>query len=374
MYHVKLNIVRNLSNRTKLYTTLAALAAVIFLIGIVVGYMIGSMRSQGGAGTKGASDAATVNKPNIIVSDDVGSRIVNFYFPDRKRVLGQIPINSYDPERFYTDDNGFMAYHDEEGNTISHIGIDISYHQEHVDWDQVKESGIEFVMLRCGFRGYTEGALKEDERFREYAQACNDRDIPLGVYFFTQAVSVEEAVKEAEFTLDLIKDYKISYPVAIDTEYVSDSGARTNLTEIEEELRSSMCNAFCERVRADGYYPMIYASENWIRRELDYEAVQDYDIWAAQYLEENDFLYDFTIWQYTPKGRIKGINEEVDLDVSMVDYASFVPALREAYVSGGTVNGVPVSVSSGRTGSLSSDGAADVSGNSTLSGPSAGGE
>ena len=98
-----------------------------------------------------------------------------------------------------------------------------------------------------------------------------------------------------------------------------------------------MCIAFCEKIKEAGYYPMIYASENWIRRELDFEALQEYDFWAPQYLEENDFMYDFTIWQYTERGFIQGVDEQVDLDISMVDYASFVPALREAVLSGGEI-------------------------------------
>ncbi|MCR5356642.1 MAG: glycoside hydrolase family 25 protein [Lachnospiraceae bacterium] len=350
---------RTLSNRTKLYITLGALGAVIFLIGVVLGYMFGSLshkkeKTETVAETAvEAPSAATVNKPSVVVSGDVDNKVVNVFFPERKRILGQIPVNSYNTANFYYDDDGFMAYHDDEGNTISHLGVDLSYHQENVNWDEVKDSGIEFVMLRCGYRGYSEGALIEDEKFREYAKACNDRDIPLGVYFFTQAVSVEEAISEAEFTLDLIKDYKISYPVAIDTEYIPDKTARTNTTEIEDELRSSMCSAFCERISREGYYPMIYASENWIRRDLEYESLQAYDFWAAQYLEENDFLYDFTIWQYTPDGYIKGVDEKVDLDISMVDYASFVPALREAFLTGGTISG-------GDRGTVSGDTNTDV--------------
>lgn len=333
-----------MKNRTKLYIVLGMLGLIFFAVGLATGYIMGNLsgKDKEAAEVKteqeetGEQEAATVNKPQVIVSDKDKTNITNVYIPSRKRILGQIPINSFNTENFYIDD-GFMAYHDDEGNKISHLGIDLSYHQENVNWDELKESGIEFVMLRCGYRGYSEGGLVRDEKFDEYAKACNERDIPLGVYFFTQAVSVEEAEREADFTLELIKDYKISYPVAIDTEYVSDTQARTNVEEIDEDLRSRMCIAFCERIKEAGYYPMIYASENWIRRELDYEALQEYDFWAPQYLDENDFMYDFTIWQYTERGFIKGVDEQVDLDISMVDYASFVPALREAVLTGGDI-------------------------------------
>ncbi len=332
-----------MKNRTKLYIVLGMMGIIFMMIGLVTGYLLGSLRGRNLAARETEAKqeeepeektAATVNRPQVIVSDDNKPKVTNVYVPARERILGQIPINSYNTANFYIED-GFMAYHDDEGNKISHLGVDLSYHQENVNWDELAASGIEFVMLRCGYRGYSEGGLVKDEKFDEYAKACNDRNIPLGVYFFTQAVSVEEAEREAEFTIDLIKDYKISYPVAIDTEYVSDKEARTNIEEIDEDLRSSMCIAFCEKIKEAGYYPMIYASENWIRRELDFEALQEYDFWAPQYLEENDFMYDFTIWQYTERGFIKGVDEQVDLDISMVDYASFVPALREAVLSGG---------------------------------------
>lgn len=334
---------KRMKNRTKLYMVLLSLGVILFVIGVLTGILIGSISASKKAEDEKASaadepviEAATVSRPQVIVSDKEEKKVTNVYIPARERVLGQIPVNSYKLENFYIDD-GFMAYHDDEGNKLSHLGLDLSYHQEHVDFAALKEAGVEFVMLRCGYRGYSEGGLVKDEKFDEYASACNEYGIPLGVYFFTQAVSVEEAVREAEFTLDLIKDYDISYPVAFDTEYVSDKGARTNIEEIEEDLRSDMCIAFCEKILEAGYYPMIYASENWIRRDLNYEKLQDYDFWAPQYLEENDFMYDFTIWQYTEKGFIQGVDEQVDLDISMVDYASFVPALREAVLSRGQI-------------------------------------
>lgn len=265
--------------------------------------------------------------------------VVNVYVPERARAYGTIPVNSYKTENFRLD-NGFMAYFDDEGNKISHLGIDMSYHQQMVDWEELAASGCEFVMLRCGYRGYTEGGLIEDEKFEEYAQAANDAGIPLGVYFFTQAITVEEAEAEADFVLSLIERYKISYPVALDTEFVSDKEARTRMAEISDELRSEMCIAFCSKIKEAGYYPIIYASENWMRRNMNLDMLQEYDFWAPQYLEENDFMYDFTIWQYTESGFIPGVDGEVDLNISMVDYAEFVPALREAVLSGGEITGV----------------------------------
>lgn len=261
---------------------------------------------------------------------------INVYFPRRDIVYGEVPRNSYIPQNFVIED-GFMAYYDENGEKISHMGIDLSYHNDKVNWEKLADSPIEFVMLRCGFRGYTEGGLVEDEKFKEYAAKANEYGLDLGVYFFTQAITEKEAIAEADYVIKLIEDYDISYPVAFDTEYVDGEDVRTNIAELTPEELSDICIAFCERIKEAGYYPMIYASENWFRRRLDTRKIAEYDFWAPQYLDENDFLYDFTIWQYTETGNAPGVEGDCDLNISLVDYASFVPALREAVKTGGTI-------------------------------------
>lgn len=323
---------------------LTILVITMFLIGMISGMLIvhfANLKKQ----AKEETNQQTANTDRgaqieIVKEESEEGKIINVYVPERIRQYGVIPRNPYNTENFRIED-GFMAYFNEEGEKISHLGVDLSYHQTKVDWQQLKDSGCEFVMLRCGYRGYTEGGLVKDEKFDEYAAACNEYDIPMGVYFFTQAISVEEAEREAEFVLSLIEDYEISYPVAFDTENVTDKNARTNINEITKELRSNMCIAFCEKVKEAGYYPMIYASENWIRRNMDVELLQEYDFWAPQYLEENDFMYDFTMWQYTEKGDIAGIEGEVDLNVSLVDYSQFVPNMRQAVLSGGEIKTIP---------------------------------
>ena len=301
----------------------------LFIIGMVLGMVIISVKSS-------KEIAAVQEELDRTIEEQSAITVVNVYQPKRERRLGTIPINPYDPDR-YGMDNGFRAYFDENGNKISHLGIDLSYHNENIDWDELAASPVEFVMLRCGYRGYTEGGLVEDEKFREYAAEANRVGLELGVYFFTQAITVEEAEAEAEFVAELIEDYDISYPVAFDTEDISSESARTNTNEISNELRSQMCDAFCKVIASHGYYPMIYSSENWMRRRMNLESLQDYDFWAAQYVDNNDFLYDFTIWQYTDKGDVPGVKEKVDIDISMVDYASFVRAMRESLATGGKI-------------------------------------
>ena len=322
-----MNSDRSLRKRRIPAGLIICLAVVFFLTGLVAGLVIMSYISA----DKEAEPAALTED---VEQEEVN--VLNVYVPARERVYGSIPVNPYIQDNFRIED-GYMAYYDENGEKISHLGLDISYHQESVDWEKLSGSAVEFIMLRCGYRGYSEGGLVKDEKFDEYARAANDAGIPLGVYFFTQAVNVDEAAAEAEFVLSLIEKYEISYPVALDTEYVNDIDGRVNKAGLSREDQSRICIAFLERIKEEGYYPMIYAGENWIRRNLDYEMLADYDFWASQYLSKNDFMYDFTIWQYTANGGVPGIDEDVDLDISLVDYASFVPKLRQAVLSGGEI-------------------------------------
>lgn len=302
-----------------------------FFLGIVLGMLVIHNKSQ--------KQIAEVNEElATVIREQSAINITNVYVPERKINEGKIAMNSFNTENFRVED-GFMAYFDENGNKISHLGVDLSYHNDKVNWAQLAASGCEFVMLRCGYRGYTEGGLLEDEKFVEYAKKANEMGINLGVYFFTQSITVDEAVEEAEYVLKLIENAGVTlqYPIAYDTEYINDEAARTNVTEISDELRSEMCIAFCERIRQEGYYPIIYASENWMRRNMNLKMLTDYEFWAPQYLDENDFLFDFSIWQYSEDGYIPGVEGEVDLNISMVDYASFVPQMREAYLSGGVI-------------------------------------
>ena len=310
---------------------------IILVLGFVIGLIAGMLIIH----DKMSRELAEVREElATVIEEQSHINVTNVYVPERKLKEGLLSVNPYNSENFRID-NGFMAYFDENGEKISHLGCDLSYHNKYVDFDELAKSGCEFVMLRCGYRGYSAGGLAKDEKFEQYASEAERVGLNLGVYFFTQALTVEEAEEEAEYTLKLIEGHKISYPVAFDTEYIDDESARSNTTEISDELRTEIITAFCEKIKEAGYYPMVYASENWIRRYMNVGSLRQYDFWAPQYLEENDFLYDFTMWQYTDKGSIPGVKGEVDLDISMVDYASFVPKMREALETGGEISTVP---------------------------------
>ena len=213
-------------------------------------------------------------------------------------------------------------------------GIDVSNWQGDINWKEAKASGIEFAMIRVGFRGYgksddgVDGKLVKDERFDTNIQNAIVANIPVGVYFFSQAKTEKEAIEEAQFVLNIIKDYKITYPVAIDTEYAtsSHSGRADSLTKDE---RTKIVAKFCETIKKAGYIPMVYTGKNFAMNNLDTEILSKYDFWIAHYTganqdnpEENktDYSGNYTIWQYTSEGTVNGVQTTVDRNLCYKNY------------------------------------------------------
>ena len=248
-----------------------------------------------------------IKKSYIIVGDD--KETAQLY-----KISSKVARHNYDLERFQLDDNGYMSYSDDK---IKHakLGIDVSSHQGSIDWETVKEAGIKFAMIRLGYRGYTQGGLALDDGYVTNIETALEAEMPVGVYFYTQAVSYDEGVEEAQYVLQNIAGYKISYPVVIDTEKMEAEGARAN--DISNEERTDAIVGFCETIKDAGYTPMIYANRNWYAQNLDMDRLGDYQLWLAQYSNVPDFPYLFTGWQYTSEGSVPGISGSVDIDVWM---------------------------------------------------------
>ncbi len=208
-----------------------------------------------------------------------------------------------------------------KGNQTSIPGIDVSKFQEEIDWKQVKQAGVEFAIIRVGFRGFNEGTLEVDPYFEQNIKGAIEAGIHVGVYFFSQAITIEEAKEEAEFVLEQIKDYKITYPVIIDTEYVTTYAARAN--RLSRQLRTDIVKTFCELVKQSGYHPMIYSNTKWMVMGIDLEQLQEYDRWFAYYGNNLNFPYHFDMLQYSDQGTIPGIKGDVDLNISFIDYSKF---------------------------------------------------
>ncbi|MDE7176729.1 MAG: glycoside hydrolase family 25 protein [Lachnospiraceae bacterium] len=248
--------------------------------------------------------------PEEIVVADAGRY---YFFP----ILEALAKNTYDPKAFEPDEDGIMHYY-KDGERVSHKGIDVSRYQDTINWSKVAEDEVEYAFIRLGIRGYTTGELMEDESFQRNIEGALKNDIDVGVYFFTQAVSVEEAEEEAEFVLESIAPYKVKYPIVLDVEAVTNSEARGN--DLTGEERTKYCIAFCEKIKEAGYTPMIYGNLKTFMLMLNIEELEEYDKWFAYYNDMYYFPYDFKIWQYTNKGRVSGIKGDVDLNVMINNY------------------------------------------------------
>ena len=225
----------------------------------------------------------------------------------------------YDMSRLIQNESGFFEYFDESGRKISRTGIDVSKYQGNINWKLVKDAGVDYAIIRLGYRGMNEGTLELDPFYEANIKGANEAGVDAGVYFFSQAVTVEEAIEEANMVLEHIKDYDITYPVIFDTEVVTTYNARAN--GIARDLRTDICIAFCETIAAAGYEPMVYANTRWMILGIDLERLTQYDKWYAYYGTTFTFPYKYQMLQYSDSGQVPGISGAVDLDISFVDYS-----------------------------------------------------
>ena len=195
------------------------------------------------------------------------------------------------------------------------FGIDVSKWNGSIDWNSVKASGASYAIIRCGYRGSTTGALITDPKFAANISGANAAGLKVGVYFFTQAVNEKEAVEEASMVLDLVKKYKISYPIFLDVEA---SGGRAD--GIDKGTRTAVCKAFCATIQNSGYTAGVYANKTWLNSKIDAGALGSYKIWLAQYAAAPNYGGRYNLWQYSSKGSVPGIKGNVDMNQSYLGY------------------------------------------------------
>ncbi len=195
------------------------------------------------------------------------------------------------------------------------MGIDVSKWNGNIDWNAVSNSGISYVIIRCGYRGSSQGKLIEDPKFLANIKGATAAGLKVGVYFFTQAVDEVEAVEEASMVLEQIKGYKISYPIFLDVE---PSGGRAD--SIDRDTRTAVCKAFCETIQDAGYTAGIYANKTWLTGKLNAGELNAYKIWLAQYSATPTYTGKYDIWQYKSNGSVSGIKGNVDMNQSYLGY------------------------------------------------------
>ena len=226
---------------------------------------------------------------------------------------------------------GYGSFYDEkqENQQVDEIGkpklgIDVSEFNGDIDWQQVKSSGVEFVYIRVGYRGYGQaGTLVTDRKFTQNIEGATAAGIDVGIYFVTQAITTDEAVEEANFVIDKIKNYNITYPVAIDTEQASVDERSKNLTRDE---RTAIITDSYNRVEQVGYKGQIYSGKWWFSDKLNMDQLDGYDIWVAEYTYNQEgstsFQHPYSVWQYSDKGRVLGISSDVDMNLCYTNYVN----------------------------------------------------
>ena len=194
-------------------------------------------------------------------------------------------------------------------------GVDVSQYQEEVDWDQVRDAGFDFAFIRIGYRGYSIGQIKPDELARDHLAGAKAAGLDVGVYFYAQAISPEEAAEEARWCLDFLSGESLDLPVVYDWEWVS-TDARTG--GMDQATLTECAKTFCETIENSGYQAMIYFNTHIARDLLDLEQLAEYPFWLAQYKTQMDFPHRVDLWQYTETGSVPGIKGDVDIDLMFI--------------------------------------------------------
>ena len=216
---------------------------------------------------------------------------------------------------FKFNSNGYLTYDDK--TYTCRVGVDVSKYQGTIDWAKVKASGVDFAILRLGYRGYGTGALALDSTFYTNLKNAQAAGVQVGVYFFSQAITPAEAVEEADFCVNALKGYQITYPIVYDWEpYAESVGARTN--GLDGATLTACTKAFLDRVKAWGYTPMVYSNPTYFYLHLDMNQLTGYQIWLAHYVSMTNFYYQYNIWQYAYSGSVPGISGNVDLNIQLV--------------------------------------------------------
>ena len=226
--------------------------------------------------------------------------------------------NGYDFKEYLSMDEDTLEYKDKNVSTVR--GVDVSKYQGVIDWAKVKAAGYDFAMIRAGARGYGGGQLTLDDNFVLNMTGAKAAGLDVGVYFFTQATTKEEAVEEANFTVGALLNYGVTYPVAVDVEWIENDKARTD--DLTPEERTELALTFCETVKSFGYTPMIYATRDMLVAGMLPGKLTDYEVWLSDDYEPQDgtdYPYMFGMWQYSKTGKVDGIEGDVDLNLRFIN-------------------------------------------------------
>lgn len=230
-----------------------------------------------------------------------------FYFT---RENEQVAETSYYDLNQFVYKNGLMSYADSNYKTMT--GIDVSSFNKEIDWNSVKNDGIDFVMIRCGFRGGEDGVLYDDPMYEEYIEGAKKAKLLVGVYFYSSAITLDELDEEVEYVLNRVQGYSLDLPIAYDMEYYNDAGRIIDLTQKE---KTKMALEFCKKIKTAGYTPMVYGNMSWLYGEVQFDKVSQYPIWVASYSQVCTMEDEFKMWQYSSQASVQGVAGVVDINL-----------------------------------------------------------
>ena len=219
-----------------------------------------------------------------------------------------VAVSDFTQDDFTTNADGLPEYTGDAYDT--RLGVDVSFYQGEIDWEAVAADGVEFAMIRCGYRGSESGTIVVDEQFENNIEGALAAGLDVGVYFFSQSTGAIEAAEEANFVLDLISGYDITMPVAFDWEPLEGSRAE----DIDRSELTASAVVFCEMVKDAGYTPCVYLYRYTGYYEYMMERLADYELWVGALGSWPDFYYRHMLWQFSMTGRVEGIDADVDLD------------------------------------------------------------
>ncbi len=255
----------------------------------------------------------------LLEKNGAQAKVNDMYEGDMTIPFWNIPVNTFPPEDF-KEDKGVVAYTGGD----STIGINVSQKMGDIDWAAVAASEVDFAMIRVGFRQNEKGRITPDANFEANMQGAADAGLPVGVYFYSKAVTDAEADEEAAFVLEQIRPYKMTYPVAFYWEY-----DRKDDGDVNEKSRTVRCNGdqvtgfiqtFCKKVKTAGYKPCFYSDKDMGYNSLDLSRIAEYDMWYAEARPAPSFYYEFDMWQYTKEGEVPGISNTVPVTLCLKEY------------------------------------------------------
>lgn len=286
------------------------IAVIVLSAALIIGVGYGAMRILNPKSTTDPTFATAAGEV-VTINDSVMGDI------ELQTVKGA-EVNTYTADNLVTDENGIPAYY-ENGKKISHLGVDLSEFQGDVDFSAMKEAGVEFVILRIGGRYYgDDGVLYTDKNFDTNYEKAKAAGLKVGAYFFSQAISAEDAKQEANYTLEQLNKRQLDYPIALDWENIAEEEARTD--KVTGDQLTDIAETFCDTIEAAGYKSIVYSNTQQMFIMYDFETMKDYDFWLADYREFPTMYYKFDMWQYTMTGSIAGVEGTVDMNISFTDF------------------------------------------------------